>query len=227
MDDLINHPYYSCFPFSSQKTQNIPITGWTKKIKYMNKELRIAKVNKIEYCPLEISGIEIQHTLACIFELFKIKIDKRNIFADNYQVSRDQLRNLHKCITSQDMDFQKHARCFNEYLEIADITKDKFLRILDDLIHKSDQENPQILISWSDNENKPIDLNDIKSFQFISDVVIGETLASVPADGLSIEEAFILYIEAMYWGEGDCFYLITESEEGIQINHSDSAFSKE
>lgn len=193
----------------------------------MNKELRIAKVNKVEYCPLAVSGIEIQHALACIFELFKVKIDKKNIFVDDYQVSREQLQKLHECINTQDVEFQEYAPLFLEYLKIANINKDKFLQILDDLIHKSDQQNPQILISWCDNENKPIDFNDIKSIQFISDVVIGETLASVPADGLSIEEAFILYVKVMYWGEGDCYYLITEDEEGIQINHSDSAFSKE
>ncbi|WP_373156651.1 hypothetical protein [Bacteroides cellulosilyticus] len=172
----------------------------------MNKKLRIAKVNKVEYCPLSISGIEMQHALAYIFELFGVKVDKQNIFVNDYQVTRVQLQNLHECITSQGSEFQKHSNLFDEYLKIANIDKDKFLQVLDELIFRSDQQNPQILISWSDNKNKPIDINDIKSIQFISEVVLSETLASIPADGLSIEEAFKLYVEAMYWGEGPFLY---------------------
>lgn len=192
----------------------------------MNKKLRIAKVNKVEYCPLSVSGIEMQHALACIFELFGVKVDKQNIFVDDYQVTRDQLQYLHACITRQGSDFKKHSSLFGECLKIANIDKDKFLQILDDLIYKSDQQNPQILISWSDNKNNPIDINDIKSIQFISEVVLSETLASVPADGLSIEEAFKLYVEAMCWGEGDRFYMVKEDEDGIKINSSDCAFTE-
>lgn len=190
----------------------------------MNKKLRIAKVNKVEYCPLSISGIEMQHALAYIFELFGVKVDKQNIFVDDYQVTREQLQNLHECITSQGSEFQKHSSLFDEYLKIANIDKDKFLQILDDLIYRSDQQNPQILISWSNNKNKPIDINDIKSIQFISEVVLSETLASIPADGLSLEEAFKLYVEAMYWGEGDRFYMAKEDEGDIKISSSDRAF---
>ena len=71
----------------------------------MNKKLRIAKVNKVEYCPLSISGIEMQHALAYIFELFGVKVDKQNIFVDDYQVTREQLQNLYECITSQGSEF--------------------------------------------------------------------------------------------------------------------------
>ncbi len=188
------------------------------------KKLRIAKVNKVEYCPLSISGIEMQHALAYIFELFGVKVDKQNIFVDDYQVTRERLQNLHECITSQGSEFQKHSSLFDEYLKIANIDKDKFLQILDDLIYRSDQQNPQILISWSNNKNKPIDINDIKSIQFISEVVLSETLASIPADGLSLEEAFKLYVEAMYWGEGDRFYMAKEDEGDIKISSSDRAF---
>lgn len=192
----------------------------------MKKELRIAKVNKLEYYPLAASGIETQHALACIFELFGVEIDKKNIFVDDYQVSRDQLQSLRECIVNQKIDFQENAHLFEDFLKMGNIDKDKFLQILDDLIHKSDQQNPNILISWSDNKNKPVDLDCIKSIQFISEVVPGETLASIPADGLTIEEAFILFIETMYWGEGDRFYMVTEDEEGIKIQSSDCAFTE-
>ena len=191
----------------------------------MNKELRTARKNQIEFCSLAASGFELQQGIACIFELFSIKIDKRSIFADEYQVSRDQLQSMYESIANQDSVFQEHASLFEDYLRSAYIDKDEFLQILDDLIHKSDQQNPQILISWSDT-NKPIDLNDIKDIQSISDIILNETLASIPADGLSIEEAFILYVKAMYWGEGDCFYMVTEDQDGININNSDCPFTE-
>ncbi len=193
----------------------------------MNKELRIAKVNKIEYSPLTVSGIRIQYALAYIFELFNIKINNKNIFVDEYEVERKQLQDLQKCIASNRSDFINRVSRFEEYLEMAEINKNKFLEILDELIHKSDQQNPKILISWSDYENKSIDIDFIKSAQFLSEVVLGETLASIPADGLSLEEAFTLYLEAMYWGEGDCFYMITKEEDGIKIKSSDCAFAEE
>lgn len=192
----------------------------------MNKELRIAKINQIEFCSLAASGFELQQGIACIFELFSITIDKRNIFADEYQVSRDQLQSMYESIANQDNVFQEHASLFEDYLRSAYIDKDEFLQILDDLIHKSDQQNTQVLISWSDNTNKPIDLNDIKYIQSISDIILSETLASIPADGLSLEEAFILYVKAMYWGEGDCFYMVTEDEDDININNSDCPFTE-
>ena len=47
---------------------------------------------------------------------------------------------------------------------------------------------------------------EIKSGYGDSEVCMGEMLASVPADGLTVEEAFYLYIRAMQWAEGDRFF---------------------
>lgn len=49
-------------------------------------------------------------------------------------------------------------------------------------------------------------LEEIKSGYGDSEVCMGEMLASVPADGLTVEEAFYLYIRAMQWAEGDRFF---------------------
>lgn len=46
-----------------------------------------------------------------------------------------------------------------------------------------------------------------------SPVVMAETLASIPADGLSIEGAFELYMSAMYWSDGNRFFRIYEDRE--------------
>lgn len=49
-------------------------------------------------------------------------------------------------------------------------------------------------------------LDQIQKDYETSEVVMGEMLACVPADGLSVEEAFSLYISAMNWAEGDTFF---------------------
>lgn len=192
----------------------------------MDKILQVAKVNQTEYCPLGVTGMAAQHALACIFELFGIEINKPNIFVDEYSVNRKQLQSLRECIINQGSAFQKYAAPFNENLKIAEMSQDKILHILDDLIHQSDQQNSQIAISWSDSKNTPIDLDFIKSFQSLSEVVLGETLASVPADRLSIEEAFILYIEAMYRYEDTRLYQVIENEDDIKIESSECSISE-
>lgn len=53
-------------------------------------------------------------------------------------------------------------------------------------------------------------LSQIQKEYHKSKVVMGEMLASVPADGLSVEEAFNLYIKALNWAEGDSFYRKTD-----------------
>ena len=47
---------------------------------------------------------------------------------------------------------------------------------------------------------------EIKSGYGDSEVCMGEMLASVPADGLTLEEAFYLYMREMLWAEGDSFF---------------------
>ena len=51
-----------------------------------------------------------------------------------------------------------------------------------------------------------------------SDVVMGEMLASVPADGMSIEDAFYLYIAAQNWANGDEFTQVLGDNDNEKIN---------
>lgn len=46
-----------------------------------------------------------------------------------------------------------------------------------------------------------------------NDICIYELLAAIPADGLTLEEAFELYISAMKTIEGDQFFRIAEEEK--------------
>lgn len=59
-------------------------------------------------------------------------------------------------------------------------------------------------------KEEKLTLNDVKEEYRKSDVCMGETLAFIPADSLSLEEAFQFYIEAMKWAEKDRFYVSKE-----------------
>ena len=61
----------------------------------------------------------------------------------------------------------------------------------------------------NNNKNRvPFSFNKAKDMYHKSDVVIGEILASIPADGMSIEDAFYLYMAAQNWANGDEFIQI-------------------
>lgn len=51
----------------------------------------------------------------------------------------------------------------------------------------------------------------MKEYQ-ANDICMGELLAVIPADGLTLEEAFELYIAAKKWADGDKFYQVIEKE---------------
>lgn len=67
----------------------------------------------------------------------------------------------------------------------------------DDLLYPKEDVQQPIL-----NANE-IALKRIKSEYHSGDVCMYDLLASLPADGLSIEEAFEVYIEAKKWADGD------------------------
>lgn len=57
------------------------------------------------------------------------------------------------------------------------------------------------------------DINTVEKEYLNSDVCIGETLDHISANGLSLKQAFELYIEAMSKFEGDEFYQIADGEK--------------
>lgn len=60
-------------------------------------------------------------------------------------------------------------------------------------------------------------IEQIKTEYHQNDICMGELLADIPADSLSLEEAFELYIEAMKWAEGDRFFKQEPDGELIEI----------
>ena len=71
----------------------------------------------------------------------------------------------------------------------------------------------------NNNKNRfPLSLTKVKEMYHKSDVVIGEMLASVPADGMSIEDAFYLYIAAQNWANGDEFTQVLGDNDNEKID---------
>lgn len=60
-------------------------------------------------------------------------------------------------------------------------------------------------------------LEKIKEEYRESDVCMGETLLSIPATGLSLEEAFELSIEAKKWADGDKFYRVINDNKPEEL----------
>lgn len=60
-------------------------------------------------------------------------------------------------------------------------------------------------------------LEKLKEEYFESEVCMGEMLLSMPADGLSLEEAFELNIAAKKWADGDRFYRIIDDGEQEEL----------
>lgn len=62
-----------------------------------------------------------------------------------------------------------------------------------------------------------LNLNHIKEQYKFSEVCMGELLADIPAEGLSIEDAFELYIRCMQWVEGDKFFVEKPDEDEVEL----------
>lgn len=56
-------------------------------------------------------------------------------------------------------------------------------------------------------------LDEIQAEYHKNDVCMGELLATLPAQGLTMEEAFNLNIAARKWADGDEFYRVIDNEE--------------
>ena len=71
----------------------------------------------------------------------------------------------------------------------------------------------------NNNKNRvPLSLTKVKEMYHESEVVMGEMLASVPADGMSIEDAFYLYIAAQNWANGDEFTQVLGDNDNEKID---------
>ena len=55
-------------------------------------------------------------------------------------------------------------------------------------------------------------LNKIKEDYMANDSCMSELLAATPADGLTLEQAFQLYVRAKSWADDDVFHVLRDGE---------------
>ncbi|WP_255498780.1 hypothetical protein [Dysgonomonas sp. ZJ709] len=61
-----------------------------------------------------------------------------------------------------------------------------------------------------------ITIEEIRKEYHENDLCMGELLASFPAGGLNLEEAFELYLEAKKWADGDKFFRMIDDNEPLE-----------
>lgn len=75
----------------------------------------------------------------------------------------------------------------------------------------------QTLLRRKKTDKGRMTLEKLKEEYLNSDVCMGEMLLSMPADGLSIEEAFELGIAAKKWADGDRFYRVIDDGDPEEL----------
>lgn len=75
----------------------------------------------------------------------------------------------------------------------------------------------QMLLPYRRKNKSIMTLEKVKDEYHQNDVCMGELLLSIPANGLSLEEAFELSIAAKKWADGDRFYRIIDSGEPEEL----------
>lgn len=114
----------------------------------MSWNLHVGKVYQIEYDYPGMCGSDSQESLYDIFKMFEIETTAEDCYDEEYEVERKELCRLRSIIIENNKVFQKQAAEFGNALSKAELDKDKFLKVLDNLINNSDQKNEYVLISW-------------------------------------------------------------------------------
>ena len=89
-----------------------------------------------------------QDALYDIFSMFEIENNAEDIYTDDYEVEREELKRLRQMLTDKDEKYQENEEELMKCLEKIEMTLDKFIDVLDTLINESDQKNEYVLISW-------------------------------------------------------------------------------
>lgn len=114
----------------------------------MSRQLHIGEVYQVKYRYGGLYGSDGQDALYDIFSMFEIENNAEDIYTDDYEVEREELKRLRQMLTDKDEKYLENEEELNKCLEKIDMTLDKFIDVLDILINESDQNNEYVLISW-------------------------------------------------------------------------------
>lgn len=87
--------------------------------------------------------------------------------------------------------------------------------VVDGSSHRYKEEDLEVIGSTglTNTVQEKVTLEQIKKEYHSNSLCMGELLASFSADGLNLEEAFALYIQAKKWADGDCFFRVINDNE--------------
>ena len=94
-------------------------------------------------------GSDGQDALYDIFSMFENENNAEDIYTDDYEVEREELKRLRQMLIDKDEKYRENEEELNRYLTKIDMTLEEFItKVLDRLINDSDQQNEYVLISW-------------------------------------------------------------------------------
>ena len=114
----------------------------------MSRQLHFGKTYQVQYGYGGLFGSDGQDSLYDIFSMFEIENNAEDIYTDDYEVEREELKRLRQMLTDKDEKYLENEEELMKCLEKIDMTLDKFIDVLDTLIKESDQQNEYVLISW-------------------------------------------------------------------------------
>ena len=114
----------------------------------MARQLHYGKTYQIEYEYGNLYGSDGQDALYDIFSMFEIENNAEDIYTDDYEVEREELKRLKQMLIDKDEKYQENEAELLESLKKTELTLDEFIDVLDKLISESDQKNEYVLISW-------------------------------------------------------------------------------
>ena len=94
-------------------------------------------------------GSDGQDALYDIFSMFETENNAEDIYTDDYEVEREELKRLRQMLIDKDEKYRENEEELIRYLTKIDMTLEEFItKVLDRLINESDQQNEYVLISW-------------------------------------------------------------------------------
>lgn len=114
----------------------------------MARQLHYGEIYQVKRAYGGLYGCDGQDALYDIFSMFEIENDAEDIYTDDYEVEREELKRLRQMLIDKDDMYRENEEELNKCLEKIKLTLEDFIEILDTLINKSDQKNEYVLISW-------------------------------------------------------------------------------
>ena len=114
----------------------------------MSRQLHFGKTYQVKYGYGGLYGSDGQDALYDIFSMFEIENNAEDIYTDDYEVEREELKRLKQMLIDKNEKYQENEAELLESLKKAELTLDEFIDVLDKLISESDQKNEYVLISW-------------------------------------------------------------------------------